>query len=136
MATIYRDILIKANPAFVWDALRDFGAVHTRLAQGFVTDTKRSGDERTVTFANGFVARERLVGMNDEQRRLAYALVEGPTSHHNSSFQVRDAPGGQSRLVWITDLLPEDVRPQIEQMVDLGSEAIRQTLETAAASRV
>lgn len=134
MATIYKEIIVNAPPGFVWEAIKDFGAVHTRFARGFVTNTVRSGDERTVTFANGFVARERLVSMDDDLRRLVYALVEGPTSHHNASFQVLDAPGGQSRLVWITDLLPEDARPMVSQMVDLGSDAIRQTLETAAVS--
>jgi len=134
MATIYKEILVKAPPAFVWEAIKDFGAVHTRLARGFVTNTVRSGDERTVTFANGFVARERLVSMDDDLRRLVYTLVEGPTSHHNASFQVLDAPEGQARLVWITDLLPEDVRPTVAQMVDSGSDAIRQTLEATAVS--
>lgn len=134
MATIYKEIIVNAPPAFVWEAIKDFGAVHTRFARGFVTNTVRSGDERTVTFASGFVARERLVSMDNDLRRLVYTLVEGPATHHNASFQVLDAPGGQTRLVWITDLLPEDVRPMVAQMVDLGSDAIRETLETAAVS--
>lgn len=134
MATIYKEIIVNAPPAFVWEAIKDFGAVHTRFARGFVTNTVRSGDERTVTFASGFVAREHLVSMDNDLRRLVYTLVEGPATHHNASFQVLDAPGGQTRLVWITDLLPEDVRPMVAQMVDLGSDAIRETLETAAVS--
>ena len=134
MATIYKEILVRATPAFVWDALKDVGAVHTRLAQGFVTNTEHSGDERTVTFANGFVARERLVSVRDDIRRLAYTLVEGSASHHNASFQVLDAPGGESRVVWVTDLLPDEVSASISEMVDLGSDAIKQTLETAAAA--
>ena len=36
MASIHKDISIDASPADVWDAVRDFGAVHTRLAPGFV----------------------------------------------------------------------------------------------------
>src|SRR2546428_12471359 len=60
MASIHKDILIDANPNDVWDALRDFGALHTRLVPGFVTDTKLDGDARIVTFANGTVAREIL----------------------------------------------------------------------------
>ena len=129
MATIYKEILVRASPEFVWDAIKDFGAVHTRLARGFVKDTVRSGDVRTVTFANGFVAREQLVSVSNEQHRLVYALVGGPTSHHNAYFQVFAAPSGQSRVLWVTDLLPEDARALISQMVDLGSAAIQQTLE-------
>ena len=65
MASIQKDIIIDANPGDVWDALRDFGALHTRLVPDFVTDTKLDGDARIVTFANGTVAREILVDCDD-----------------------------------------------------------------------
>jgi carbon monoxide dehydrogenase subunit G len=129
MATIYKEFFVKASPEFVWAAIKDVGAVHTRLAQGFVTDTVLAGDIRTVTFSNGVVAREQVVTINDDLRRLVYTLLGGPASHHNASFQVFDAPEGQSRVVWVTDLLPENARAPIAQMVELGSSAIQQTLE-------
>ena len=44
MASIHKEILIDASSDHVWDALRDFGALHTRLAPGFVTDTRLDGD--------------------------------------------------------------------------------------------
>src|SRR5215468_10655670 len=74
MASIHKDFLIDANSNDVWDALRDFGALHTRLVPGFVTDTKLGGDARIVTFANGTVARETLVDCDDERMRLVYAI--------------------------------------------------------------
>ncbi len=129
MATIYKEFIVNAPPEFVWEAIRDVGAVHTRLAQGFVTNTVLSGDVRTVTFANGFVVREQIVTISDELRRLAYTSVGGRASHHNAYFQVFAAPEGQSRVLWVTDLLPEDVRTPIAQMMELGSSAIKQTLE-------
>ncbi len=67
MASIHKEILIDASPDHVWDALRDFGALHTRLVPGFVTDTKLDGDARIVTFSNGTVAREILVDCDDKQ---------------------------------------------------------------------
>ena len=53
MASIHKDIAIDADPDEVWDAVRDFGAVHTRLMPGFVPDSRIEGDARIVTFANG-----------------------------------------------------------------------------------
>src|SRR3954464_12356048 len=50
MASIHKDIPLDAAPDRVWDAVRDFGAVHTRLAPGFVTNSKLDGDARIVTF--------------------------------------------------------------------------------------
>jgi hypothetical protein len=40
MASIRREARIAARPKTAWAALRDVGAIHTRLAPGFVTDTK------------------------------------------------------------------------------------------------
>jgi len=58
MASIYKDIPLDARPDDVWAAVRDYGAVHRRVAPGFVTDCKLDGDSRIVTFANGNVAQE------------------------------------------------------------------------------
>src|SRR5213082_2632502 len=109
MASIYREITVASPPDLVWAAVRDVGAVHIRLAQGFVTDTKLENGARVVTFANGFVAREMIVDIDEEHRRLAYSAVGGRASHHNASIQVFSAKDGKSRLLWITDLLPDDM---------------------------
>ncbi len=129
MATIYKEFLVSATPQFVWEAIKDVGSVHTRLAQGFVTNTVLVGDIRTVTFANGFVAKERVITISDQERRLAYTAVEGRASHHNAYLQVFPAPNGQSRVLWVTDLLPDEMCAPIEQMVELGSAAMAKTLE-------
>lgn len=61
MASIHNDIPLNASARDVWDAVRDFGALHERLVPGFVTACTLDGDARVVTFANGSVAREVLV---------------------------------------------------------------------------
>ena len=53
MASIRREFLIDARPEEVWDAVRDLGALHTRLVPGFVTDCKLEEGARMVTFARG-----------------------------------------------------------------------------------
>jgi hypothetical protein len=75
MATIRKEILIDAGPEAVWAAIRDIGAVHRRLTPGFVVDTRLDGDARIVTFANGLVARELIVDIDEQARRLAYAAT-------------------------------------------------------------
>ena len=129
MATIYREFQVNAPTDFVWAAYADIGAIHTRLARGFVTDTVLIGETRTVTFANGFVVDERIVAIDDEHCRLAYSATGGKATHHNASFQVFAEPDDKSRVLWITDLLPDDVRAQIAQMVDFGIVAMQRTLE-------
>lgn len=131
MASIYREISLRRSAGDVWEAVRDAGAVHTRLARGFVTDCRLDGDTRVVTFANGLVAKERIVTVDDERRRLVYSVIEGRPTHHNGSFQVFAEGPQRCRLVWIADLLPDDVAGAIGQMMTLGIEAIRATLHEA-----
>jgi hypothetical protein len=129
MATIYKEFLVNAPSDFVWDAIKDVGVVHTRLAQGFVTDTVLADGIRTVTFASGVVAREQIITIDDARSRLAYSSIGGRASHHNAYFQVFPGPEGRSRVLWVTDLLPDELRDPIARMVELGSSAIQQTLE-------
>src|SRR5689334_25120203 len=106
MASIHREIVVEAKPAAVWDAIADVGAVHTRLAPGFVVDTRLEEGARVVTFASGVVARELIVDIGDEARRLVWSVVGGKMIHHNASLQVFADGKGHSRVVWIADLLP------------------------------
>ena len=131
MASIHRELLLDAEMATVWRAVQDVGAVHLRLARGFVVDTVLDGDERVVTFVNGFQVRERIVTIDAERRRLVYAAVGGRTTHHSASFEVLDAGDGRVRLTWTTDLLPESAAAAVAGMVDHGLVAIRATLEAA-----
>ena len=130
MASIHREVRIQADPLTVWDALRDVGALHTRLAPGFVTDVRMEEGARVVTFGNGLVARELIVDVNDALRRLAWSVVGGKMTHHNASAQVFPDGEGRCRFVWIADLLPHEAAPGVAAMMDQGLAVIKRTLET------
>lgn len=132
MASIRKEIPIDASTDHAWAAIRDVGAVHTRLARELVVDTRLEGDSRVVTFANGEVVRERIVDIDDRGRRLAYTFVEWRTTHHNASFQVLPDGDSRCRLVWITDLLPDTLAELVEGLMEQGCTAIKRTLETRA----
>ena len=135
MASIHKEVVVDAPPEAVWDAVRDIGAVHARLARGFVVDTRLEGDSRLVTFDGGFVARERIVDVDDGSRRLAYSVIEGRPTHHNASIQVFAEAGGRSRIVWIADLLPNEIAGVIGGMMEQGCASMKQTLEEASAAQ-
>ncbi len=132
MASIRKDISLDAAPAEVWDVVRDVGAVHTRFAPGFVTATTLEAGARQVTFANGLVVRELIVDVDDNARRLAYAACGGRLLHHHATFQVVDA-GGRTRLVWTADLLPHEMAPAVDAMMEQGAAAIRAAFAGAVA---
>lgn len=134
MASIRKEFTVDAPATQIWEAIRDVGAVHTRLARDMVRDARVEGDCRIVTFANGEVVRERIVGIDDRSRRLAYAAVGWRTTHHNASFEVVDEGESRSRVIWITDLLPDGLAELVEGLMEQGSAAIKRTLETASVS--
>jgi len=129
MASIHKEIRIQARPEKVWEAIRDVGAVHTRLAPGFVVDTRLEADARVVTFANGLVARELIVDIDDGARRLVWAVVGGRFTHHNASLQVLADGAEHSRAVWIADLLPHELSGDIGAMMEQGMGVMKKTLE-------
>jgi Polyketide cyclase / dehydrase and lipid transport len=138
MATIIRETLITTDLASSWDALSDFGALHTRLAAGFVLDTQlERPDERLVTFTNGAVVRERLVGIDANAHRLAYTVIESGfnLSHYNGAAQIVDTGDGQIQFVWTIDVLPDELAEPIAAMMDEGIRCIKQTLERATVHR-
>ncbi|NKI93128.1 ribose 1,5-bisphosphokinase PhnN [Rhizobacter sp. SG703] len=90
-----------------------------------------------MTFANGVVARELIVDLDDTARRLVWSAVGGRLTHHNASVQVFDEADdeGACRLVWIADLLPHAMAPAIAEMIEQGLQAMKAALESAESSR-
>ena len=131
MASIRREARIAAELETAWAALRDVGALHIRLVPGFVTDTRLEPGARIVTFGNGMVVRERLLDIDETQRRVAWSAESALMTHHNASAQVFPDSPGHCRFVWIADLLPEDAAPAIAAMIDQGMAVIQKTLEQA-----
>jgi uncharacterized protein YndB with AHSA1/START domain len=132
MACIRKEIVIDASPEDVWAAVRDWGALHERLVPGFAVDTRLDGEDRIVTFGNGTVLREVLVDLDDETRRLAWSIIDGPYTHHNASAQVFSEGDGHARFVWTADLLPNDLAASTEEAMGQGTNVVKKTLEARA----
>ena len=130
MASIRKEFDLSAPADQVWAAFKDVGAVHTRLARGFVTDCRMDGKDRIVTFVNGLVAREVIVDLDDRARRIVYSARSEQLQHHNASFTV-SARGTGSLVVWVADLLPDAMAQPFGAMMEQGVAAMRKTLEAA-----
>jgi len=130
MPTIRKELTVAAGIDRVWAAFRDTGAVH-RLAPGFVTDCKleEGGAARIVTFANGIVAREAIVDLDETAHRLAYSASGGRLTHHNASFTVTEDGPGRCRIVWRADLLPAEMKPAIAAMMEQGVAAMQRQFD-------
>jgi hypothetical protein len=132
MASIRKAIHTSASPEQAWDALRDVGALHTRLVPGFVVDTRLEPGERIVTFGNGMVIREPIIDVNDEMRRIAWSAIGGQLAHYNASAQVFVNADKQTSIVWIADFLPNEAAGQIGLMMEQGMAVMKATLDRLA----
>ncbi len=129
------DIDIDAPADQVWELISDFHTAPIRMAPGFVVDSAPDGpDVRTVTFANGVVARELLISSNDAMRRTVFSIIGGTVTpqHDNASMQVFDNDNGGSRFVWVHDVLPDELAPKFAAAMEQGLAVLKRTAEQAS----
>ena len=132
MASIRKEIIIEARAARVWDALKDFHAVDTRLATGFVMKSVPDGDTRVLTFSNGTVAREELVSVDEPAQRLVYAICTSERlRHYQGAAQVFAESDRRCRFVWIVDVLPQEMASYINDQMTLAVPLMKKRLEQA-----
>ena len=117
----------------MWSAIRDIGALHTRLVPGFVTDTKLEPGARVVTFVNGMVLREPIVTLDDEARRLVWTHEGGRARHYNGALVVSELADGMTSVVWTADFLPDDISAYMSQAIEAGMAAMQRSLDALAA---
>ena len=80
------------------------------------------------------VAQERILDIDDQQRRVAYAALNVPgMEYHHASMQVVEDGPGRCHFVWITDVHPAAVADSIRPLITQGAQALKKNLETGAA---
>ena len=130
MASITEQVSVAVDAQRAWQALRDVGRAHVLFAPVLV-DGSIDGEIRTVTFANGMVAQERIIDIDDQRRRVAYSALNVPgVDYHHASMQVIDEGPGRCRFVWITDVLPAAIVEAISPLISQGAQALKKNLET------
>jgi hypothetical protein len=129
MGSVVREILIEAPADAVWAIVGDFEDGPVRMSGGAVRESRLvEPDVRALTFADGTVARERLVGRDESARRIAYAWVGEQVAHDNTSMQVFGEPDGTSRLVWVHDTLPDALTDWLSVTMDRLAPVLRREL--------
>jgi hypothetical protein len=132
MASIHREAVLDVGAEVAWAALRDVGNAHELFAP-VLTSSREDNGVRTVVFANGMQAHERILDVSDDLRRVAYNAIDGPgLTYHHASMQIEIAGPGRCRFVWITDVLPSEAAAAIAPLVDQGTAALKHNLEAKA----
>lgn len=108
---VVKEVVIKAEPAKVWAAVKDFGGIqkwHPAVAEAKLEDRKDTDSDATLvhrilTLKDGGSIVEKLREANDSDMKLDYKMVEGtiPVSNYRAVMQVKAGPGaGESTLTW------------------------------------
>ena len=133
MPTIRSELKTRAPASEVWSAIRDVGALHTRLVPGFVADTKLEPGARVVTFVDGRVLREPIVALDDEARRLVWTAESERVRHYNAALQVSELADGLTSVVWTADYLPDDIGGFLSKAIEASMAAMQRSLEALVA---
>ena len=129
MGSVIREIAIDAPAEAVWAAVGDFAAGPLRTTPGLFTDCRLvEPGVRALTFADGTVVRERLVGRDDDTRRIVWAWLGDDVAHDNTSMQVFADGPDRSRLLWIHDTLPDELTDWLGAAMDAAAPAFRTSL--------
>jgi hypothetical protein len=128
MASIIKEIDVAAGADAAWALLREVGAAD-KAFPGVLVASRLDGDVRTVNFANGMEVKERIVNIDEQNRRVAYGVIEGRFTHHHGSMQIQALGDGRCRFIWISDFLPDEAEPLVQGLVDQGAAALRGVLE-------
>src|SRR5271154_1838837 len=133
MATIRSELKTRAAANEGWSAVRDIGALHTRLVPGFVVDARLEAGARIVTFINGVTLREPIVTLDDQARRLVWTAEGGRARHYNAALEVTSLPGGATSVVWTADFLPDELHDYFSRAIGAGMAAMQRALDQMAA---
>jgi hypothetical protein len=132
MASIRREIVVETGVDAAWAALREVGEARLLFAPVLV-DSGLDGDVRWVRFANGMEARERVLDVDDEHRRVSWTVEGSETlAYHHGSMQVDMAGPGRCMFIWITDFLPAEAATALTPLIEQGTQAFKRNLERRA----
>lgn len=131
MVTIRHEQRIAVPAETAWAMLRQTGRADRLFAPVLVGCTMQD-DVRTVTFANGLVASEQIVTVDETDLRVAYYVMGEMFDHHSASMQIIPIDDANCRFIWISDFLPADRAETVRPLVTQGTSALARNIEAAA----
>ena len=136
MASIRLEFDIDADAEQVWQVIGDWADGPVRMAPGHVVSSQAADNVRVVTFANGFIARERLITRDDETRRIVYSLIgdTAPPEHDNAVMEIVPDGPGHCRFRWSRDVLPDEVAQPLSEAMHEAAPIIKRALGSAGRS--
>ena len=108
MADGKAEVSIDRSPDEVWKLLREFGGLADWMPG--IEACSVDGDVRTLQ-TMGIEIKEQLRSLDDDERRIAYSVVESPMGNlesHLATISV-DPEGNGSHVTWAVEVVPDEL---------------------------
>ncbi|WP_040798147.1 tyrosine-protein phosphatase [Nocardia higoensis] len=116
MTQVTRSITLDASAEETWRVVGDVANVHRWVPA--LIDTTMDADIRTVTFADGAPARERVLARSDEDRTYTYTYLDGPIPLDEYFSTLSVGPHHHDRGALVTWTATLAATPEVVQSVD------------------
>src|ERR1700679_476352 len=84
---------------------------------------------QSVDYSSTNRARELLVNIHDKSRRLFQVESVGPFITRSVSVQVFTDGENHSRIIWIIDILPNELADLVRENMEIAAAIMKRTLE-------
>ena len=129
MATARYDIRINRSADDVWKVVTDAGSISEWFPG--MTASKADDKTRTITLEAGFDLDEDIVTNDSSLRRFQYAIKPGvmPVEFHLGTVDVLEDGDGASRVIYSTDIRPDDFIGLVGPATEGGLAGLKAKLE-------
>src|SRR5262245_49852596 len=104
------EISVAASPDAAWKLIGDFGGLGDWMPG--IDSCELEGDVRTLQMM-GMVIKEQLREHDDNDRRIAYGIIESPMGNleqHHATIWI-EPEGEGSKISWSVDVKPDEMLP-------------------------
>ncbi|ROO87455.1 polyketide cyclase/dehydrase/lipid transport protein [Actinocorallia herbida] len=107
MGSIHRSAHLDVTADEAWDFLDRYTRSEVHVFS-MCRAERQEGEYRVVTLHDGTELWERNVTVDPERRRATYTVpgLNG-AEHHHAEMRIEAEANGRTRLIWVTDLLPD-----------------------------
>jgi hypothetical protein len=128
MASIRKELEIGVSAAEAWPLLQPAEA--HKAFKPVLSEARLDNGIRTATFANGMVVHEQILDVDNDHRRVAYAVKDAPgVTYHHATMELVERGPGRCHFIWITDFVPAEAASTIGPLVEAGAAALKANLE-------
>ncbi|MEO6712802.1 MAG: SRPBCC family protein [Mycobacteriales bacterium] len=124
MATIVREFRLDRPVDVVWKDFADVGRINKLI--DYLGEVTLDGNVRSCSIGDSGELEELIVSVDQERKRIAYAITRSPFNFQFHSASMQIVPDGDvACCVWTTDVLPDSLVGAVTEPIDAAVDSIK-----------